>query len=110
MAITAVITMLSCSTTKYVPEGAYLLKSVKVKSDTKDFDAAKVSQYVHQRGNSRWFSLFKIPLGIYSLSGRDTTKWLNRTMRNIGEAPVLYDTLQTMQTSADLLTAMQNRG
>lgn len=110
MAITAVITMLSCSTTKYVPEGAYLLKSVKVKSDTKDFDAAKVSQYVHQRGNSRWFSLFKIPLGIYSLSGRDTTKWLNRTMRNIGEAPVLYDTLQTMQTSADLLTAMQNMG
>ena len=110
MALIAIITMLSCSTTKYVPEGAYLLKSVKVKSDNKDFDAAKVSQYVHQRGNSRWFSLFKIPLGIYSLSGRDTTKWINRTMRNIGEAPVLYDSLQTLQTSADLLTAMQNMG
>ncbi len=104
------ITILSCSTTKYVPEGSYLLKSVKVKSDNKDFDAAKVSQYVHQRGNSRWFSLFKIPLGIYSLSGRDTTKWINRTMRNIGEAPVLYDSMLTIQTSADLLTAMQNMG
>ena len=106
----AAILLASCSTTKYIPENHYLLKGVTVKSDNKDFDAAKVSQYVHQRGNSRWFSLFKIPLGIYSLSGRDTTKWINRTMRNIGEAPVLYDSMLTIQTSADLLTAMQNMG
>ncbi len=109
-AVLAVVVMMSCSGTKYVPDGSYLLKTVKVKTDDKEFDAAKVSQYVHQRGNSRWFSLFKIPLGIYSLSGSDTTKWINRTLRNIGESPVLYDSLQAQLTSDDLLTAMQNMG
>ena len=73
--------MVSCSTSKYVPEGEYLLKDVEVKVDTIDFDVSQLSQYVRMKGNSRWFSLFKIPLAIYSMSGKDTTKWVNRTLR-----------------------------
>ena len=102
--------MMSCATYKYVPDGKFLLKNVEVKTDDKDFDVSQLSQYVRMRGNSRWFSLFKIPLAIYSMSGRDSTKWINRTLRNLGEEPVVYDTLQAMRTSADLLKAMQNMG
>ena len=102
--------MMSCTTTKYVPEGECLLKNVEVKADAKDFDVSQLSQYVRMKGNSKWFSLFKIPLAIYSMSGRDTTKWVNRTLRNIGEAPVVYDSMQAVRTSADLLKAMQNMG
>lgn len=110
VAMIIVAMMMSCSTSKYVPEGEYLLKNVEVTTDEKDFDVSQLSQYVRMKGNSRWFSLFKIPLGIYSMSGRDTTKWVNRTLRNIGEAPVVYDSIQAMRTSADLLKAMQNMG
>ena len=67
-------------------------------------------QYVRQKGNSRWFSLFKIPLGTYAMAGEDTTKWINRTLRRMGEEPVLYDSVQAHLSSEDLTVAMQNMG
>ena len=94
----------SCSETKYVAEGELLLDKVKVKSDVKDhtINTTELKSYVRQRGNSRWFSLIKVPLFTYSLSGRDTTRWMNRTLRSIGESPQVYDSLQTAR-SAELL-------
>lgn len=109
--ITLVATALTgCSTSKFVPEGRYLLDAVQVRTDSKDLDAAQFGQYVRQKGNSHWFSLFKIPLGTYSLAGRDSTKWLNRTLRHIGEEPVVYDSLEAARSCADLRLAMQNMG
>lgn len=109
--ITLVATALTgCSTSKFVPEDRYLLDAVQVRTDSKDLDAAQFGQYVRQKGNSHWFSLFKIPLGTYSLAGRDSTKWLNRTLRHIGEEPVVYDSLEAARSCADLRLAMQNMG
>ncbi len=111
LAMALVIACLSaCSTAKYIPENEYLLDKVEIKSNDKDFDPSQLEQYVRLRGNSKWFSLFKIPLGIYAMSGRDSTKWVNRTLKRVGEAPVLYDTVQAMVTQRDLLTALQNMG
>jgi len=100
----------SCSTTKFVPDDKYLLTDVEIKSSDKSFDVSKFEQYVRQKSNSKWFSLFQIPLGIYDLAGRDTTKWINRTLQRIGEQPVIYDTLQTIASCETLQTAMQNMG
>lgn len=109
--ITLVATALTgCSTSKFVPEDRYLLDAVQVRTDSKELDAAQFGQYVRQKGNSHWFSLFKIPLGTYSLAGRDSTKWLNRTLRHIGEEPVVYDSLEAARSCADLCLAMQNMG
>lgn len=109
--ITLVATTLTgCSTSKFVPEDRYLLDAVQVRTDSKELDAAQFGQYVRQKGNSHWFSLFKIPLGTYSLAGRDSTKWLNRTLRHIGEEPVVYDSLEAARSCADLRLAMQNMG
>ena len=69
-----------------------------------------MSTYIHQQANSKWFSLFKVPLGTYGMAGRDTTKWLNRTLRNIGEEPVVYDSLLAKQTCGDLQDALHNMG
>lgn len=100
----------ACSSTKFVPENEYLLESVEIKADTKSFDASMLEPYVRQKGNSKWFSIFKIPLRTYSLSGSDTTKWINRTLRNLGEEPVIYDTLQARLSCDDLRSAMYNMG
>ena len=100
----------ACSSTKFVPENEYLLESVEIKADTKGFDASMLEPYVRQKGNSKWFSIFKIPLRTYSLSGSDTTKWINRTLRNLGEEPVIYDTLQARLSCDDLRSAMYNMG
>ena len=48
----------SCSETKYVSEGCYLLDDVEVKLDGKyaNIDMDKMKSRVRQNGNSRWFS------------------------------------------------------
>ena len=102
----------SCSETKYVAEGELLLDKVKVKSDVKAraINTTELKSYVRQRGNSRWFSLVKVPLFTYSLSGRDSTRWLNRTLRSIGEPPQIYDSLQMLQSVIRLRDNLQNMG
>ncbi len=110
----------ACSTTKYVPDGDYLLGKVELKVSTTtpgasasgkaDVNTALMRNYVRQKPNSRWFSLYKLPLATYSLSGRDTTKWMNRTLRSMGEEPVLFDSLLALQTCADLEQQLRNEG
>jgi len=102
----------SCSVTKFVPDGEYLLDKVEVKSDTVALgvNPSEMRQLVRQRGNSRWFSTAKLPLATYSLSGRDTTKWFNRFLRSIGEPPQLYDSASTRASMEILQTQLQNMG
>ncbi len=102
--------MTGCSTAKFVDDGQYLLESVEVRTADKGLDAATLAPYIRQQANSKWFSLFKIPLGTYSLAGRDTTRWLNRTLRRIGEEPVIYDSVQARQSVEDMRTALNNMG
>lgn len=105
-----VLLIASCSAEKFVADGKYMLDKVEIKSDVKDFDALQFAQLIRQKGNSRWFSFFKIPLGTYALSGRDTTKWINRTLQKMGEEPVLYDSLEAQQSKENLRVAMNNMG
>ena len=102
----------SCSSTKYVPKDSCLLNSVKVKSESNysDINTLALRNYVRQMPNSRWFSLYKLPLAVYSLSGRDSTKWINRTLKSMGEAPVVYDSLSSVKTCADLTQQLKNEG
>ena len=108
----AMVFFSSCSSTKYVPKDQYLLKSVKVKSESNyhDINTLALRNYVRQMPNSRWFSLYKLPLAVYSLSGRDSTKWINRTLKSMGEAPVVFDSLSSVQTCADLVQQLKNEG
>lgn len=106
------VILMSCSGTKYVSDGSYLLNSVNVQVDDRytDIDPGMLKSYVRQKENSKWFSAAKIPLGIYSLSGRDTTKWINRTLRAMGEEPVVFDSIQSEESSKSLCSELQNKG
>ena len=102
----------ACSSTRYVPEGQTLLNSVKVKTmgEYGDVNTANLRNYVRQSPNSRWFYIVRLPLHTYSLSGADTTKWLNRTLRAIGEPPVVYDSLKAELSLNDLRQQLRNEG
>jgi len=99
-----------CSATRFVPEGMYMLDKVEIETDNKSLDVSSLEPYIRQKENFKWFSVLKVPLGTYSLSGSDTTKWINKTLRRMGESPVVYDTLQTQLTCRDLCTAVGNMG
>lgn len=109
MALTGLV-VTSCSVSKFIPEGEYLLDDVKIVSDNKLVKPSTVSPYLRQNPNNRWFSTVKVPLYIYSLSGRDTTRWGNRVVRKIGDAPVLYNRGAAQLSCADMRAALQNLG
>ena len=111
--LSAALLLGACSETKYVPDGMYLLDGVKVRVDGDHYDDVNVGQlkgYVRQHGNARWFSSVKLPLHVYSLSGRDTTKWMNRLLRNMGEPPVLLDTALASLSCRDIRQSLRNSG
>lgn len=105
-----VLVLSGCSASKFIPEGKFLLDDAEIKSDVKDVNPDRLKAYIRQKGNSKWFSLFKIPLGTYALSGKDSTKWINKKLRDLGEDPVLFDSLQTAMTCSDLENVLHGLG
>ncbi len=102
----------SCSASRELPEGQVMLNKIIVVADGKyqDVNPSALKNYVRQKGNSRWFSTIKIPLGVYAMAGEDSSKWINKTLRNIGEAPVIFDTIQARQSCESLQRVLQNIG
>ncbi|MCQ2065033.1 MAG: BamA/TamA family outer membrane protein [Bacteroidaceae bacterium] len=100
----------SCSVYKYVPSGQYLLDRVEIVSTDRNADVPDCSGYSYQYPNSRWLGLFRLPLRLYSLSGRNTDIGLNRVLRNLGEEPVVYDSLLTLTSVKDMQRALVNAG
>ncbi|MBO6256177.1 MAG: hypothetical protein J6O49_21455 [Bacteroidaceae bacterium] len=102
--------MAGCSSTKYVPEGAYLLDELNVQSDNKDVKPADLNLFIRQQPNTKWFNLIKTQLYIYNMSGRDTTQWINRVLRRVGDAPVIFDSFETERSRQELEKAVRNLG
>ena len=62
-----ILFLTACSSTKYVPDGEYLLDEIKILTDNKEVKASELSSYVRQKPNNKWFNIFKTQLHIYSL-------------------------------------------
>lgn len=99
-----------CSVSKFVPEGKYLLDEVHISSDNKEIKSSEMYSYVRQKPNSKWFSLVKLPMYIYCSSGKDSTKWINKILRKMGDAPRIYDARVAEETRMQILGAVQNKG
>ena len=109
---TLIISLLlsGCSVGKFIPEGQYLLDEVHISSDNSEIKSSEMYSYVRQKPNSKWFSLVKLPMYIYCVSGKDSTKWINRFLRRIGDAPRIYDPSVAEETRLQILGAVQNKG
>lgn len=100
-----------CSSTKHVPEGSYLLDKVKIEMEGDSSSNSKDLYYfLRQTPNHKVLGFAKLQLATYSLSGRDSTRWYNRWLRNIGQAPVIYNEELTEASAKQLRQALVNRG
>ena len=109
--VSAVLSALaSCSATKYVPDGSYLLDEIKIRTDNKVVRPSALRMYVRQNPNAKWFSLIKTQLYVYNLSGRDSTRWGNKFLRRIGDAPVIYNEEEAKRSEEEIRKAVQNMG
>jgi hypothetical protein len=100
----------ACSLTRYVPEGDYLVRSVSVHSDNKNIKSSDVKPYIKQMPNHKTFGLIPIPLYLYDMSGTDSTKWINRFLRRVGNPPEVYDSLLTIRSEKEILKMLDNIG
>lgn len=110
LTVLCVLIFSSCQTTKYVPDGKYLLYKVKIVPDTKDIKAYDAQPYIRQLPNPKLFDAIPFNLGMYSLSSPDTALWINRFLRKIGDAPVIYDSTLTISSEIELKKYMENKG
>jgi outer membrane protein assembly factor BamA len=107
--------MAACSTTKFVPEGKYLLNKAYVKcTDDKEVSSSKMSNYLRQKQNTEIFGFWKLQLQIYNTAPTDTTtkakKKLADNAHKMGEAPVIYDEQLTQVSMRQLEQQMNNMG
>ena len=102
----------SCSSTKFVPDGSLLLDDVKVEvnDSSETLTNRELLTYVHQRPNNRFLNIAKLRLGVYNMSGRDSTRWWNKWVRRLGEPPVIYNAEATASDERQLLRAVNNAG
>ena len=103
-------TLVGCAPTRFLKEDELMLRSVSLKSDDNSQSTSSLSGYIRQHPNAKWFNLLKVPLGIYCISGRDSTRRVNRFFRKLGEAPVIYDSVQTEKSRRDIEAAVKNLG
>lgn len=110
LTLLAALFLSSCSVSRFLPEDSYVLDQVIIRSDSSTLDVSPFQGYVRQQPNSKWFSLFKVPLGIYTISGTDTTKRINRFIQRLGEPPVVYDEELAGRTRQNIESAVRNMG
>ena len=110
MLLAIVLMMAGCSVSRFIPEGEHLLNDVKIRSKDKSIATTPLQGYVGQHANSRWFSVLKVPMAPYLMSGTDTTKRINRFLQRIGQAPVIYDRNKAEKTRANIESAVRNMG
>lgn len=109
VALFATWLLASCSSTKYLSNEEYLLEKVEIVCSNPSINLATLQGYIRQQPNARWFNTVKVPLGIYSMSGEKET-WLNRTLKKLGEVPVVYESAKANRSCAELTQALQNMG
>ncbi|MDR2414207.1 MAG: BamA/TamA family outer membrane protein [Odoribacteraceae bacterium] len=100
----------ACSPLKHVGEEKFLLEQMNIKNDAKGIKRSELKKVVRQKPNTRVLALGRFHLWLYNLSGRDTAKRVNKWLRSIGEAPVIYDPFLTGRSVRQIEIAMHNKG
>ena len=111
MGLVAMVVMVlsSCSVVRHLPQDAYLLDEVKVVAEENPKVVSSLKSKVRQQPNVRTFGLFRLPLRVYSLSGKKNN-FVNRTLRNMGEAPRVYSDTLTRKSCEVMRQALVNQG
>ncbi len=99
--------LVSCSSTRFIPEEKKLLNDVDIHVDNKRLNKEENQSSGKTEGKSEDMGFLKFHLSIYNLSSK---KKQNDWFKRIGEEPVIYQEYQTQQSIDQLNLYMQNKG
>jgi hypothetical protein len=101
----------SCkSSTKFVADGEYLLDKVNIESDIPNYKTLELKPYLRQQPNFKMFGINKTMFQIYNWAGKDSTQWINRLLKKIGEKPVIFDSTLVTKTNWEFQKLFVNMG
>lgn len=83
---------------------------MRIESDNDRYKHSDLKEYIRQEANFKVFGLMKWQLYVYSWSGRNEKRWLNKQLRRIGEPPVILDTTLVRQSEEELRRFFINKG
>ncbi len=87
-----------------------MLDNINVTCDDPTIDATELYDYIIQHPNTPGTFFNKTSLRFYSLSGRDTSKWMNKLIRRFGEPPVIYSEENTQLSAKEIKSQLFNMG
>ncbi len=110
----SLLTTLSCSVTRHIPQGSYFLQRVEVQDDKEAPKEERVpgyvlQSYVRQSPNKRLLGT-NIYVWAYNLANPDKDNFWNRFKRKVGRAPVYYNNTLTEQGEQNLKAYLNSQG
>lgn len=103
------ILLTSCSPTRRIQDGDYLLAKTKINIDKKEIEKSELKKYEKQTANRRILG-FKFHLFLYNLASPKKQKFPSKWLREIGEAPIIWDPLLTKKTNEQFQKYLENKG
>ena len=109
-----ILVVSSCSVTRNLPEGTYLLEKVKIQTDKQthrdeQIKADEVYKYIRQTPNKHFLGT-NFYVMAYNLANPEKDNWWNNMLRKIGEEPVLFDVSATEKSVDNLKIYLDSRG
>ena len=92
-----------------MPQNETLLEDNKVEINTEGIKKSSIVPYIKQIPNKRIFGT-RFYLGLYNLSNINKTRWPHKWLREIGEAPVIYDSVSTVKSKDQIQAYIESKG
>lgn len=114
MIIAAGTMLASCSVTRHIPEGSYLLQRNVIHADKnvprkERITVSELNNYVQQSPN-RHFLGTNLYAWLYAQAKPEKNNWWSSVLRRTGEKPVVWDPAKTERSVQYLETYMASRG
>lgn len=103
----------ACSSKKFLKDGETTLSEIKITTNNKQVKPNSLRGFLRQQPNSKWFNLFKVPLGFYCMSKSDSIKGhkgVSKLLKKMGEPPVIFSKEQTHYSQLILEQALNSQG
>lgn len=101
------ILLVSCNPTKTLNENQEFLKKNVLKIENNKIDKDEVNNIIKQKPNKKILGVFRFHLGVYNLLSK---KKESKFRDNVGEPPVIYDSLLTLRSVKQLELYLNNKG
>ncbi|MFI3319761.1 MAG: BamA/TamA family outer membrane protein [Rikenellaceae bacterium] len=106
--------VVSCGVTRQIPQGEYLLKSVKIEEDksvpkSEIISMYELERYVRQGANKRLFGT-NFYIWVYNSAKPNKDNWWNNIKRKVGEEPIYYSADLTQKSLENLKIYMDSQG